>query len=204
MQKKAVLYIHGQGGSAEEAAHYRPLFPSCDVVGLAYKCVMPWEAGAEIKEAVGALKNRYDEVLLIANSIGAFFSMHADIGEDVSHAYFISPVVDMEKLITDRMRQAEVTEAELREKGTVTVGFGEALSWDYLCFVRRRPIRWNVPTDILYGGRDALTSMETITAFARTHCASLTVMEGGEHWFHTQEQMAFMDDWIRKKEQDVS
>ena len=203
MQKKAVLYIHGQGGSAEEAAHYRPLFPSCDVVGLAYKCVMPWEAGAEIKEAVGALKNRYDEVLLIANSIGAFFSMHADIGEDVSHAYFISPVVDMEKLITDRMRQAEVTEAELREKGTVSVGSGEALSWDYLSFVRSRPITWKVPTDILYGSKDGLTSMETIAAFAGKNRASLTVMENGEHWFHTEAQMAFLDDWIKEKEQDV-
>ena len=54
------------------------------------------------------------------------------------------------------------------------------------------------------GSRDALTSMETITAFARTHRASLTVMEGGEHWFHTEAQMAFLDDWIKEKEQDIS
>jgi len=26
----------------------------------------------------------------------------------------------------------------------------------------------------------------------------VTVMEGGEHWFHTAEQMAFLDDWIGK------
>ena len=27
--------------------------------------------------------------------------------------------------------------------------------------------------------------------------ATLTVMEGGEHWFHTDEQMQFLNDWIK-------
>ena len=25
-------------------------------------------------------------------------------------------------------------------------------------------------------------------------------MEGGEHWFHTEEQMCFLDEWIRHHE----
>ena len=29
------------------------------------------------------------------------------------------------------------------------------------------------------------------------HDAVLTVMEDGEHWFHTEKQMKFLDDWIR-------
>ena len=41
--------------------------------------------------------------------------------------------------------------------------------------------------------------METILAFARRHNARLTVMPGGEHWFHTAEQMHFLDDWLRDK-----
>lgn len=32
--KDLVLYIHGKGGSASESAHYRPLFPVHDVLGL--------------------------------------------------------------------------------------------------------------------------------------------------------------------------
>ena len=28
----------------------------------------------------------------------------------------------------------------------------------------------------------------------------LTVTESGEHWFHTEEQMRFLDDWIRSCE----
>ena len=35
-------------------------------------------------------------------------------------------------------------------------------------------------------------------AFAAGISAPLTVMPGGEHWFHTPEQMAFLDDWIRR------
>ena len=27
----------------------------------------------------------------------------------------------------------------------------------------------------------------------------LEVMPGGEHWFHTPEQMAFLDGWIQRK-----
>ena len=78
--------------------------------------------------------------------------------------------------------------------------FGEDLSWDYLCYVREHTIQWCVPTSILYGSKDNLTSLETVRAFAEKHNASLTVMVGGEHWFHTEEQMRFLDDWVRKSE----
>lgn len=32
--------------------------------------------------------------------------------------------------------------------------------------------------------------------FASKMGISLTVMNNGEHWFHTDEQMNFFDDWI--------
>ena len=35
-----------------------------------------------------------------------------------------------------------------------------------------------------------------VRAFAEKTGAVLTVMPGGEHWFHTDEQMRFLDDWI--------
>ena len=31
---KAIIYIHGKGGNAEEAIHYKSLFSDCDVIGL--------------------------------------------------------------------------------------------------------------------------------------------------------------------------
>ena len=71
---------------------------------------------------------------------------------------------------------------------------------DYLRYVREHPVRWNAPTRILFGGRDPLTDIGTVAAFAEAHGAALTVMEEGEHWFHTREQMRFLDDWIRREE----
>ena len=194
--KNAVLYIHGKGGSAAESEHYKPLFPGFDVVGLEYRAVTPWEAGAEIRAAAERLKRRCAGVTLIANSIGALLSMNAGIDGLLSGAYFISPIVDMEGLILGMMDRAGVTEAELKEKGTIPVSSGEALSWAYLSYVRSHPVRWNVRTEILYGSRDALNAYETVAAFADAHGAHLTVMEGGEHWFHTAEQMEFLDRWI--------
>lgn len=191
-----ILYIHGKGGMAEEAGHYKSLFPHCDVVGLDYKAKTPWEAKAEFPPVFQALTAGYDHIILIANSIGAYFSMFALPQERIEKAYFISPIADMEKLICNMMIWANVPEDELREKGTIETAFGEALSWDYLCYVRSHPIHWTVPTEILYGGQDNLTDLETITAFANSHGASLTIMENGEHWFHMPEQMAFLDEWI--------
>lgn len=195
-----VLYVHGKGGTAEEAEYYKPLFPNCDVVGLDYKAETPWEAKAEFPIAFETLSIKYSRVILIANSIGAYFSMCALPQKKVEKAYFISPIVDMEKLILNMMDWAQVTQEELREKGRVETDFGETLSWDYLCYVRRHPVNWQVPTEILYGGRDNLTSLETVTAFANAHGAGLTVMEQGEHWFHTGEQMDFLRHWIQEKE----
>lgn len=191
-----VLYIHGKGGNAAEAEHYKPLFPSCDVVGFDYKAETPWDAKEEFPAAFQALCASYSRIILIANSIGAYFSMCALPREKIERAYFISPIADMEKLICDMMHWAHVSEAALREKGTIKTNFGETLSWAYLHYVRDNPLSWNIPTAILYGDKDHLTSKETITAFAQAHHAELTVMENGEHWFHTPEQMAFLDNWI--------
>ncbi len=196
--KTCVLYLHGRGGSAAEIEHYRPLFPGCAAVGLDYRGDTPWDVGEEIREAVEDLKNRYDSVILIANSIGAYFSMCAGVDKDVRRAYFISPVVDLERVILDMMSAADVTRETLREKGVIRTAFGETLSWEQLQWVRAHPPRWDAPTQILYGSRDNLVSLETVAAFAQTHGASLTVMEGGEHWFHTEEQMRFLDAWIRE------
>ena len=196
----AVLYIHGKDGSAAESAHYKPLFPSYKVTGLDYQTFTPWETGKEIRTAVEALKGSHENILLIANSVGAFFSMNAGIDSLIQKAYFISPIVDMEKLIGDMMAWAKVTEEALKNKGVIHTEFGEDLSWDYLTYVRNHPVEWTAPTKILYGGKDNLTSLETISSFAKEHNAYLTVMENGEHWFHTEEQMKFLDDWIRRNQ----
>ena len=199
---KTAVYVHGKGGSASESAFYEPLFPGGRVAGVDYRAYTPWEAGREIRDALEKLGARSRPVTLIANSIGAFFCMNAGIDKLIRRAYFISPVVDMEMLIRSLMAQAGVTEAELEERGVIPTALGETLSWEYLRWVREHPIRWEAPTAILYGKCDNLVPLESITAFAGAHSADLTVMENGEHWFHTPEQLRFLADWIRRKEEE--
>ena len=194
--KQLIIYIHGQGGTAGEAAHYMPLFPDSDVIGFDYKARNPWEAKAELSSLYDEACRGYDSVILIANSIGAYFSMSALAEKRISKAFFISPVVDMEKLIKDMMMWAGVTEDELQKRKEIPTKFGETLSWEYLCHVRCHPIKWSIPTYILYGGKDTLTSRESVSDFAEQIGAPLTVMEDGEHWFHTDGQMEFLDRWI--------
>lgn len=171
----AVIYIHGKGGSATESVHYIPLFPDCEVIGLDYQTFSPWDTGKEIYDAVKELQSKYDDIIVIANSIGAFFCMNAGIDNMIQKAYFISPVVDMEKLN------------------------GYELTGEWLRYVKSHPVKWSVPTYILYGSKDDLVSLDTISDFAKTHNVPLTVMEGGEHWFHTEEQMRFLDNWIKNE-----
>lgn len=202
-----IIYIHGKGGSAEEAEHYKTLFPNACVVGLDYHAQIPWEACEEFAELLKQetkpqeMKLRETtETILVANSIGAFFALHSFGDQAIKKAYFISPIVNMEKLITDMMQWAGVTENDLAEKGTIETGFGETLSWEYLSWVRKHPVSWKIPTKILYGSNDNLQTIDTIREFAANTGAEVTIMENGEHWFHTEEQMRFLDGWIRKDE----
>ena len=194
--RRLVIYVHGKGGSAEEAKHYQPLFAESDVIGFDYQSQNPWEAQTEFPCFYDMHSKGYDSVILIANSIGAFLSMSSLAEKAISQALFISPIVNMEKLIADMMLWSNVTEDALQRKKVIPTEFGETLSWAYLCYVRAHPIRWSIPTYILYGGKDHLTSGETISAFADQIGANLTVMEDGEHWFHTEEQMEVLDHWI--------
>lgn len=193
---KAVLYVHGKGGNAAEAAFYEAIFPECDVMGFDYKAETPWESIGEFQAEAKRLLSEYDSVILVANSIGAYFSMLSLADMPIEKAYFISPIANMEKLILDMMQWAGVTEEEIKEKGVIATDFGEDLSWEYLTWVRSHPVSWHIPTEILYGSEDNLQSMDTVKAFAAGCGAGLTVMEHGEHWFHTEEQLQFLREWL--------
>lgn len=195
--KKAILYIHGKGGNANEAEHYKPICSGYDVFGMDYCSETPWEAKDEFPILFDTLGGKYDSVIIVANSIGAFFAMNALQNKNIEKALFISPIVNMEKLIGDMMIWARVTEAELCDRKEILTEFGETLSWEYLCYVRKNPIEWKIPTNILFGAKDNLTSYDTVSIFADKIGAALTIMENGEHWFHTDEQMKFLDNWLK-------
>lgn len=193
---KGLIYIHGKGGTAKEAEHYKILFPEYDVSGLDYEAKTPWEAQEEFRRFFDLFRTEHDDISIVANSIGAFFAMNALSDRKIEKAYFISPIVDMEKLIIEMMNQAHISEKELFEKGIIETEYDETLSWEYLLWIRQNPVTWTIPTCILYGEKDNLQSIDTIRAFADRIGAGITIMENGEHWFHTEKQMKFLDNWL--------
>lgn len=131
MNKRLILYVHGQGGCAEEASVYEPLFPDCAVKGMVYTATSPWEAREEFPAVFDCMCSDSERITLIANSIGAYFSMEALPQSKLEKAYFISPIVHMEKLIETMMGWANVTEKELQKRKRIETDFGQTLSWEY-------------------------------------------------------------------------
>ena len=196
--KNVVIYIHGKYGTAKEAEHYKKIFNEADIIGFEYTSEYPWDFQKEFSKFFDDISEKYKKISIIANSIGAYFTMISLFNKNIEKAFFISPIVDMEKLIIDMMLSENITEEELYKKKEIKTSFGETLSWKYLTFVRENSIEWNIPTYILYGKKDNMTSYEIILNFTNKSKANLTVMENGEHWFHTEEQMKFLDNWIRR------
>lgn len=195
--KRIIVYIHGKGGNAKEALHYKSLFKKEAVVGLDYKANDPWTAKEEFPALFDKVTKGYDSVIVIANSIGAYFTMQALGSKKIQKFLFISPIVDMQRVIRGLMNAANVTEEELEEKKTIETSFGETLSIDYLNYVRENPVVWRKETHVLYGENDTFTSFQSMIFFCERVGASLNVMEEGEHYFHTEEQMKVVDEWVK-------
>ena len=196
--KNVIVYVHGKGENAEEANYYRKFFnDNFDIIRFDYKSENPWDAKSEFSDYFDSIIPEYNKTILIANSIGAYFSLISLADKKIEKAMLISPIVDMERLIIDMMTRANISEEELSIKKEIETPFGETLSWEYLSYVRKNLIHWNIPTEILYAEKDNMTSISTMTDFSEKINANITVMSGGEHWFHTKEQMDFLDNWIK-------
>lgn len=202
------LYIHGKSGYKEEAEAFAEI--ACpkgwqvlaidlpehgERKNLPETCT-PWDTVPGLRRLLAYARTHWAHVALRGTSLGAWFSLLAFSGERLDKVLFVSPVLDMARLIQEMMGWAEVSEERLEAEGEIPTPFGETLSWRYLQYARTCPVkRWNSPTAILYAGRDNLTGRETVDAFVQAFGCELTVMEEGEHWFHTPEQLAVLRRW---------
>lgn|GEM_PF-1975273 len=59
-------------------------------------------------------------------------------------------------------------------------------------------LEWNTPTVILYGEKDDLSEYDRVASFSSRFASELTVMEDGDHYFHTYEQLAFLRNWLKE------
>ena len=153
----------------------------------------------DLKQIIDYAKTTYHEINIFACSMGAYFSLLAYKDEEISKCLFLSPVVNMKIIIDNMMLWSNTTKKELEERQEIKTDFGQTLYWDYYVYVKNNPISdWNKETYILYGNKDNMQNENIIREFSQKFNCNLSILENGEHYFHTKEQLDFYKKWIDK------
>jgi alpha-beta hydrolase superfamily lysophospholipase len=144
-------------------------------------------------------KIRWNQISLFANSMGAYFSLLAYQDMQLQNAWFLSPLVDMRRMIENMMMWFEISEERLEKEQIIPTPIGQSLYWDYYTYVKEHPVNtWNVPTAVLYGSKDEVCEFDTITKFVDQFSCKLKIVQDAEHYFHTEEQLKKLEDWLEE------
>ena len=158
-----------------------------------------WDGVSDLRTISDYAFANWERVSLYACSIGAYFSLNAYNTMPFEKALFQSPIVDMEWLVKNMMLWSGVTEAELESKKEIPSPV-DTLRWDYYQYIISHPItQWNIPTAILYGGKDNLQPEESVRAFAEKFGCSLSVSENSAHPFMAQSDARIVENWLCRK-----
>ncbi|MCY6958509.1 alpha/beta hydrolase [Clostridium brassicae] len=140
-----------------------------------------------------------NNISLFACSLGAYFSLLTYSDEQLRQCLFLSPVVNMERIINNMMTWFNVSEDRLKAEKEIPTPSGQTLYWDYYSYVKEHPIvNWNNQTSILYGSKDDLCEFDVVSTFVKQFDCDFQVMENAEHYFHTEEQLEFFRQWVKK------
>lgn len=206
------IYVHGKNASKEEANTFaeKAVKKGFQVISFDlpahgerinenYPCVV-WNGVRDLNSIGAYVQQGWDDIYLFGSSLGAYFSLLAFNDMPLKKCLFLSPLLDMERLLQNMMKRFGINEETLKERRELQTPIGETLNWDYYCYARDNPIeKWNIPTAILYGSEDNLTEREIVEDFTKRFACDLTILDGGEHWFHTEQQLAFLDKWLDKQ-----
>lgn len=152
----------------------------------------------ELQTVLDHAKASWSEISLFACSIGAYFSLVAYADAPLKQALFLSPVVDMKRLIENMLTWFKITPAQLEDQQTIPTPIGQTLYWDYYTYVKAHPItKWTTPTSILYGDKDEISESDVVQQFAEKFDSKLTIVHDSEHFFHTEEQLAVLEEWLQ-------
>jgi len=153
----------------------------------------------ELSVIMNYAKEHWKEVSLFACSMGAYFSLLAYKNDMLKKALFLSPVVNMERIIDNMMTWFHVTPERLKNEMTIETPIGQKLYWDYYCYVKQHPIStWDIETDILYGAKDDLCEFKVLNDFVKKYGCRLEILDEGEHYFHTEEQLKVFRHWLQE------
>lgn len=177
---KVFLFVHGHGGNKEEAQAFAEVANPMgyQVIGIDLPVMeMPEIVMDLLSDVTQYLKQNYRSINVRANSIGCWFSMLAFQQVGLDKALFVSPLLDMKTFIDS---------ADYKDDR-------------YYEWVLSHPIeRWDAETFILRPRRDAVVAEKVYDSFLSQHPCQVEIVENGEHWFHTAEQLEILRQWEMK------
>jgi len=211
--EKIFIYVHGRNGRKEDANGFAEKLTPLGYQVLSfdlpehgerqssdYRCNVQ-NGVSDLRIIYQAIKDSHRIISLFACSLGAYFSLVAYSDIKFKKCMFLSPILDMRKLIENMMAWAKVSEEVLLQKKEINTEFGETLSWEYYAFVKEHPIDvWKSSTSILYAEKDKMTDKLTLDEFSKKFNCNIKIMKNGEHYFHTAEQVDFLNTWINEQE----
>lgn len=164
-----------------------------------YKCE-PTNCISDLKAVYKYSKSIGSEISIFGCSMGAFFSLLAYKDYDINKTMFLSPIVNMERIITNMMQSFNVSEERLELEHQIELPIGQTLDWDYYSFVKDNqiPYKWDSPINILYGKNDMMCEWSILSEFVTRYNATIKIDENGEHYYHTEKHMDTINQWMNE------
>ena len=154
----------------------------------------------DLRKIMDYARECWPQISLFGCSMGAYFSLREYKDEQLDQALFLSPVVDMQRIIANMMNGFHVSKAQLEAAREIQTPIGQTLYWDDYNDVNENPIKqWNCETSILFGAHDDLCERNTMDAFVLRFGCRLDVLESGQHYFHTLQQLAGFSAWLKQE-----
>jgi len=205
---KVYIFVHGKMSSKEAADTFAKIAEekgyqtiSFDLSGHGERtdegerCDI-WNGMRDLKIIADYVFHHWKEVSLFACSLGAYFSLNDYNTRDIKKCLFQSPILDMEYLINQMMLWFDVPKERLEQEKEVDTPI-DILSWAYYQYVLAHPVeKWDIPTSILYGGKDNLQSLDVVENFVEKFNCKLTVAEDSEHSF--MDDADIVEAWLRE------
>ena len=208
--ERVYLHVHGKMSSKESAEGLAALAREKGFQTISFdlprhgerqaepdRCDI-WNGIRDLQTVGEYVFSRWKEVRLYACSLGAFFSLHAFSGHPFEKCLFQSPIVDMAHLIRKMMLWSGIPEEQLEREQEIDTPI-DLLSWKYFQYVLEHPIcRWDIPTCILYAGKDELQSRQVMEDFVRNFGCRLTLSENSLHPFMEAADGPIVEQWLRE------
>lgn len=207
---KAYLFVHGKMSSKESADKFAEIAEEKGYQTISFdlpqhgdrmyedaRCDI-WNGMQDLAVVGNYVFQNWKEVSLYACSLGAYFCLNTYHSYRIKKCLFQSPILDMEYLIQQMMLWFDISENRLAQEKEIDTPI-DIISWEYYQYVKTHSIQtWDIPTNILFGGKDNLQSLEVVKKFAdRFHC-TLTVSENSEHPFMEKEDGLIVEQWLRE------